>query len=216
VIIHLAFLPRSNALIFRDAEGGFHEWDLLSGGETHFWQLTPHGNLAWAISPDERWSATFDYAGASVLRDRSTLTQTNLGVNLGQASGASFSPDGKLLAVCSWLGIAKVWSTDPPREVATLHGFLLGIHSVAFSPDSTRLALGGNGNEAVKLWDVPGYQELLTLEAEGSTYSQTAFSSDGNVIGSINNAGTLHLWRAPSWEEIGAAEANAKAEIKQP
>jgi WD40 repeat protein len=215
VISQLAFLPRSNALIFRDAEGGFHEWDLLSGRETHSWQITPHGPLAWAISPYERWSATFDYAGG-VLRDRSTLTQTNLGVNLGQASGASFSPDGKLLAVCSYLGIAKVWSTDPPREVATLHGFLLGIHSVAFSPDSTRLALGGNGNEAVKLWDVPGHQELLTLEAEGSTYIQTAFSLDGNVIGSLNNAGTLHLWRAPSWDDINAAEAKEKAEIKQP
>jgi hypothetical protein len=25
-----------------------------------------------------------------------------------------------------------------------------------------------------------------------------------------------HLWRAPSWEEIAAAEANEKMEIKQP
>jgi WD40 repeat protein len=97
---------------------------------------------------------------------------------------------------------------------------------VAFSPDSTRLALGGSGNEAVKLWDVASYQELLTLGAEGSVYRQTAFSSDGSVIGSMSDAGTLCLWRAPSWEEINAAEAKdppspgyggqGKAEIKQP
>jgi len=30
---------------------------------------------------------------------------------------------------------------------------------------------------------------LLTLEAEGSGYSRTAFSSDGNVIGSMNRQG---------------------------
>jgi len=50
-------------------------------------------------------------------------------------------------------------------------------------------ALGGNRKEALKLWDVASYQELLTLEAEGSGYSRTAFSSDGNVIGSMNRQG---------------------------
>ena len=56
-------------------------------------------------------------------------------------------------------------------------------------------------------------QELLTLEGEGSLFYRTAFSPDGNVLGSMNWSGVLHLWRAPSWAEIEAAEkAEAKAQ----
>jgi len=32
----------------------------------------------------------------------------------------------------------------------------------------------------------------------------------------INEFGVLNLWRAPSWEEIAAAESKEKTEIKQP
>ena len=100
--------------------------------------------------------------------------------------------------------------------MATLRGVLLGVHSLAFSPDSKRLAVGSSGLEAIKLWDVESSQELLTLEGVGSLFSHTAFSPDGNVLGSMNDGGLLHLWCAPSWEEIAAAEAKEKTETRQP
>jgi WD40 repeat protein len=78
----------------------------------------------------------------------------------------------------------------------------------------SRIAAGSGGKEALKLWDLTSYQELLTLEAEGSGYWQTCFSPDGNVLGSMNGQGILHLWRAPTWAEINAAEAKDKAESK--
>jgi WD40 repeat protein len=136
-------------------------------------------------------------------------------MNLRQTGGASFSPDGTIFAASSWLGIGKVWSIDPPRELWTMHGFLLGIQSVAFSADGSRIAASSSGEEALKLWDTASHQEVLTLEAEGSNYHQTAFSADGNVLGSRNGLGVLHLWRAPSWEEIARAEAKEKVENKQ-
>jgi hypothetical protein len=53
-----------------------------------------------------------------------------------------------------------------------------------------------------------------------------AFSPDGDAIGWLNLTGDLYLWRAPSWAEIGAAEAKDRpspgyggqgnVEIKQP
>ena len=79
--------------------------------------------------------------------------------------------------------------------------------SAAFSPDEKRLAIGSNAREAVKLWDTDSYHELLTLEGQGSFFHSTAFSPDGNILGSINMRGTLFLWRAPSMEEIGKLEA---------
>jgi WD40 repeat protein len=95
--------------------------------------------------------------------------------------------------------------------MATLHGFLQGMNSVAFSPDGKRLAIGGDGNEAIKLWHVASLQELLTLEGQGSTFNAAAFSPDGNVLAASNGQGLLHLWRAPplaqTERDIGAAAA---------
>jgi WD40 repeat protein len=87
---------------------------------------------------------------------------------------------------------------------------------VAFSSNGKRLAAGSNGKEAVKLWDVDSHLELLTLEGKGSLFWRTTFSPDGNILGSANSQGVLHLWRAPTWDQIAAAEAVAKAQAQRP
>ncbi len=114
------------------------------------------------------------------------------------------------------MGYARVWDTATWREEATLRGFLNAVCSVVFSPDGKRLATGGtNPDDTVKLWDVATWQELLTLKGVGSQFSPTAFSPDGDAIGTLSEDGILNLWRAPSWDEINAAEAKGKPEIKQ-
>ena len=54
---------------------------------------------------------------------------------------------------------------------------------------------------------------LLSSAGTGSTLFAARWSADGDLI----LAGwPWQTWRAPSWEEIAAAEAKEKAEIKQP
>ena len=214
IVKPLAFLGR-DAVILDHQDNSISQWDLSSGRETKLWQ--PQNSVhAWAVSPDGHWSGGFSFDGAGILQDHSTLTKTNFTLNLREASDARFSPDGKSLAVVSWLGIGKVWSIEPMREIGTLRGFRQGIDSVAFSPDGSRLAAGGSGKEALKLYDTAGYQELLTLEADASGYHDIEFSPDGNVLGLMSGQGVALFWRAPSWEEIAAAEAKEKPQIKQP
>ena len=83
----------------------------------------------------------------------------------------------------------------------------MGVHGVTFSPYERRLAASGDGVEAVKIWDTDSWQELLTLSGEGSGHYRVKFSTDGSMLGSLSNEGPLHIWRAPSWEEIEAAES---------
>jgi WD40 repeat protein len=128
-----------------------------------------------------------------------------------ESSVATFSADGKLLAAASGQGFGRLWDAASLQLLADLGGFLQGVHSVAFSPDGQRLVTGSDGKEAIKLWDVESYEELLTLEGQGSMFNPTAFSPDGNVLGSMNSyrdtrRSVLHLWSAPSWAEIEAAE----------
>ena len=125
--------------------------------------------------------------------------------------GIAFTPDARIMATGGEDGIAKLWDVATRREIATLKGHLKSIHALDISPDGRRLATAGSGAEAVKLWDIHTHQELITLSGEGSLMLALVFSPDGNKIIGMNlgpdNQLQLHIWRAPSWAEIEAAEA---------
>src|SRR5262249_47859267 len=118
----------------------------------------------------------------------------------------ALSSDGKLVAVTSRTGFARLFDTATLHELATFRNFLQGVHGAVFSADDKRLITGSDGREAIKLWDVEGKEELLTLEAKGSELRHITFSPDGVYLGADDDRGVVHLWRAPTWEEIGRAE----------
>jgi WD40 repeat protein/serine/threonine protein kinase len=206
------FLDRSNHLVTQYGQAGnYREWDVTTGREIRRWQLTGGGNL-WksAISPDGHWFFLLAGDGTARLRHSATGQDRPLGLDLEQISGSGFSSDGRWLAVVSVLGVSQLWDTATTRMRAEVHGFLQGTHSVAFSPDGQRLAIGSNGREAIKLWDVDSLQELLTLPGQGSLFNATTFSPDGNVLASSNSQGLLHLWRAPSFADIARLETGGR------
>jgi len=123
------------------------------------------------------------------------------------------SPDGGLVASATYAGVVRLFDPAKGEWIESLHGHLNGAFNVAFSKDGRRLISTSGGREAVKLWDVGTRQELLTLGGSGSFLHAAGWSADGDVI----LAGRpWQAWRAPSWEEIAAAEAKDKAAIKQP
>ena len=77
------------------------------------------------------------------------------------------------------------------------------------------MAIDSSYKEAVRLCDTESWQDVLTLESQGTGSGGVTFSPDGNDI-IWENSTTLYLWRAPSWAEINAAEAKEKPAIKQP
>jgi WD40 repeat protein len=208
----IAFLAQGRKLVTFKRDGGSHDvWDLATGQRAQSW--TGAAELSRYVSPvfstDEHFMLTLRFFKApGLLRDMTTARQTDLDLDITETSGISFSPDGKLLAASSHLGYVKLWKAEGFREVDTLRGFLLGAHSVAFSPDSKRLAAGSDDQEAVKIWDVESREELLTLPGQGAQHWEAAFSPDGDTLATRNSAGQLHLWHAPYWDQIERAEAS--------
>jgi WD40 repeat protein/tRNA A-37 threonylcarbamoyl transferase component Bud32 len=197
------FSQRNASLIVENTDdGSCHELDLATGRELRTWGTKG----AWfsTVSPDLRWCLAVGASG--LLKDLATGQETHLALKVAGASDLAFSPDRSLLAATRNDAFPELYATASWQKVATLTGFLQGIHSAAWSPDSRRLVTGSDGKEAIKLWDAASFEEVLTLEAAGELFDRTQFSTDGNWIGSRNDKAVLHLWHAPSWEEIEAAE----------
>jgi WD40 repeat protein len=205
-----------------------HEWNLTTSTEIQSWPA-PRGFIesfaSFALTPDERSFMAIRNEGDVVFRSLADASQTKLNLDVLEPYNAFFSPDGKLLAVTSSLGYAKVWEVATWKPVATIGGFLNGVKPSSFAPDGKRLAVASNGKEAVRLCDTESWQDVLTLESQGTGSGGARFSPDGNDIIWANPT-TLYLWRAPSWADIESAEAKdppspgyggqGKAETKQP
>jgi WD40 repeat protein len=88
----------------------------------------------------------------------------------------------------------KVWDTGTGQEVLAFH-HAAGIWTLAFSPDSRRLAAAG-GNSTVKVWDLTAGNEALVLRGHTETVSAVAFSPDGWRLTSGGGDGVVKIWDA--------------------
>jgi WD40 repeat protein len=213
------------------------EWDLRSGTEVHSWQIPiPPLLHSTGDTPDllgvrarSFLAATFSADGERCLigntARKSVVYNLRSGasefVDIGLAARfPQFSPDGNLLTGREGSEI-KLWESATFREVATLPTFMRMPQSIAFSPNGVRLAVGSANREAVILWNPRTHEPVLTLEGNGAQFIRTAFSSHGNRLGSRStflpgDDGILHVWSAPSWEEIEAAETLAASSRTSP
>jgi WD40 repeat protein len=119
------------------------------------------------------------------------------------------SPDGGLVATT---GNGRVRLFDPIKGELIeppLDSHLNVVNGIAFSPDGRRLISTTKGQEAVKLWDVSTWQELLTLSGVGSILWAARWTADGD---SILAGAPWQAWSAPTWDEIAATEAKNKTE----
>ncbi len=72
-------------------------------------------------------------------------------------------------------------------------------NDLAFSPDGRFLAIGVENIGATYLWDVATDKQAAILKVRGSgSITSVAFSPDGKLLASANNAGQVFLWDVPT------------------
>ncbi len=156
--------------------------DLVSGSTTRFATplLSPDGAT---VALRSAWEVEFvDVEGNRVLGDPISVI----------GAGPSFSPDGSLVAVSSFLGIVvrqlpslDVVAAVPPREPGDL------VTDLAWSPDGSQLALTGQRGQSRIVEANTGTDITSTITLEVG--SQLRWSSDGLRIAVIVPGGSSRI-----------------------
>ncbi len=156
------------------------------------WGMGRLNQLAW--SPDGRQLAVA--ATGLYLYDSQTLQPQQMLEPDAAVTAASFAPDGKRLAALSDYQLT-VWELPSARVAYTMsldaYGYFLT--SVAFSPDSARLAFA-EADGRVKVCDAAGGREIYSLTGHSDRVTRVVFSPDGKYLATASDDQTVRLWAA--------------------
>jgi eukaryotic-like serine/threonine-protein kinase len=93
-------------------------------------------------------------------------------------------------------------------EALTLEGHAGPVYSVAFSPDSKRLA-SASDDQAVKIWDSATGKELCSLKGHAGPVYSVAFSPDGKRLASASADQTVKIWNSATGKELCSLKGHA-------
>jgi len=107
----------------------------------------------------------------------------------------AIAPDNSAIAAGDALGMVRLWDSAG-NLLRALSGKNQPVLSLAFSPDSTRLA-AGRWDRAIDLWRVADGQLTSTLRGHRRPAREMAFSPDGETLHTWSNREPVQRWPIP-------------------
>jgi WD40 repeat protein len=227
VIWGIAFSPDSALLATASADGTIRQWDPTNGRTVRLLECGNDPPFDVAFSPDGASLAAGSQFGMLRLWEVATGRPTRtIEAHTDTIWRTAFSPDGAMLATACADGTLRLWdaaalrstrhlssgsgrrvrqrksANEPLRVLEPKSG---SIQAMAFSPDGTTLALGGDG--IVGLWDPTNGHPIRRVE-NAESVSNVAFSSDGTIVAFAGYDGRVLVWDDAAGETTQTIEAH--------
>jgi len=112
------------------------------------------------------------------------------------AFAVAWSPNGREVAGAGSGGVLVLLDATTGYLLKTFVGQAGAVEGLAWSPDGTRIASGGQDDHTVKVWDVRTGEALVTYAGHSDSVERVAWSPDGTRIASASYDGTVQVWEA--------------------
>lgn len=205
--VSVGFSPDSHLLAAPGADGRVNFWNTTSRKLERSWKLDSPDLSGVRFSPDGARVAVWGVGPSIQLLDPETgesldaweaAPQKGRGVIM-----VEFSPDGKLIAsVGRDQNQILVRDIHAKTNVFKLHAKnAKSIQSLAFSPDSTRLAEGDSLGK-VRVWNAMSGEQIDELDGHVGMVNTLLYTRDGKSLISAAEDSTLAFWHAKLNQQI--------------
>ena len=191
---------------FEAEDGEIHVFDLATGFPRRGIPIQSPIQPLYAVSPDGSLAAAFRGSGSLRIFDtQSGAERGKLDGVPGEARELSFSPKNDLLAIPSCCGHVRLWNWREGKffgDFVSLPCDLSSRSVIAFDSTGERMATsGGRADPTIRIYRLPGYELLRTIDRNPYGINKLAFSRDGSRLLSGGEDGSLRLWDPVSGRE---------------
>ncbi len=187
------FSPEGRRLVTASADGTAQIWDALPGAIAEMTLPTMSRGLKTWWSPDGGRLLTVTRS-ARIWNARTGYSLAP-GFPEADARDARFSPSGKLVAVASGSGNARVWDSHTFQAVSPLMRHTGAVNSIEFNPDESRVVTASDDGTA-RLWDARHGRLLVPPLRHPAAVRHATFSPDGRSLATAGDDPEARLWDA--------------------
>lgn len=174
----LAFGP--DGILLATGNGDIRLRNLTTGTVTDFKGIGKRYNTLTLSSKGARLAVSNGYT--TRIWDTATRTASTIENRHGHSWSMAFSGDGARLATVGVGDPIRVWDIASGIQTATLPSHSRMAQSIAWSPDSTRLASVGSTNESIQIQEATTGTIAATVENKYRGVRSITFSSDSKCI----------------------------------